>query len=145
MGYFSGTKKSCISVFYIRTKFQSTPYNNKHFRIRGGTVPLRTKGRDKGHEQSSASNEVRFYSYMIKSYKVSIIKLSVIHDRMEIFISVRRNLWICAICRLRSAIGRSRSAISGSTQCATNLQIAQPSLICASIYRCRLLLIGSLK
>ena len=58
---------------------------------------------------------------------------------------VRRNLWICAICRLRSAIGRSRSAIWGSTQCATNLQIAQPSLICASIYRCRLLLIGSLK
>ena len=40
MGYFSGTKKSCISVFYIRTKFQSSPYNNKHFRILGGTVPL---------------------------------------------------------------------------------------------------------
>ena len=48
---------------------------------------LRTKGRDKGQEQSPASNKVRFYSYMIKSYKVSIIKLSVIHDRMEIFIS----------------------------------------------------------
>ena len=47
----------------------------------------RTKGRDKGQEQSSASNKVRFYSYMIKSYKVSIIKLSVIHDRMGIFIS----------------------------------------------------------
>ena len=40
MGYFSRTKKSCISVFYIRTKFQSSPYNNKHFRILGGTVPL---------------------------------------------------------------------------------------------------------
>ena len=40
MGYFSRTKKSCISVFYIRTKFQSSPYNNKHFRILGGTIPL---------------------------------------------------------------------------------------------------------
>ena len=40
MGYFSRTKKSCISVFYICTKFQSSPYNNKHFRILGGTVPL---------------------------------------------------------------------------------------------------------
>ena len=55
-----------------------------------GKVPAkvyRLEGRDKGHEQSSASNKVRFYSYMIKSYKVSIIKLSVIHDRMGIFIS----------------------------------------------------------
>ena len=43
MGYFSRTKKSCISVFYIRTKFQISPYNNKHFRILGGTIPLNTK------------------------------------------------------------------------------------------------------
>ena len=62
------------------------------------------------------------------------------------------NLWICAICRSRSAICRSRSAICrsrsaicGSTHCATNLQIAQPSLICACIYRLRLLLIRSSK
>ena len=60
-------------------------------------------------------------------------------------IYVRRNLRICVICRWRSAICRSRSAICGSTHCATNLQIAQPSTICASIYRWRLLLIGSLK
>ena len=42
-------------------------------------------------------------------------------------------------------ICRSRSAICGSTHCTTNRQIAQLSQNCASIYRLRLLLIGSLE
>ena len=72
--YFSGTDEEGGYSAAVRMRL--------HSRTR-----LRTKGRDKGHEQSSASNKVRLYSYMIKSYKVSIIKLSVIHDRMGILIS----------------------------------------------------------
>ena len=72
--YFSGTDEEGGYSAAVRMKL--------HSRTR-----LRTQARNKGHEQSFASNKVRFYSYMIKSYKVSIIKLSVIHDRMGIFIS----------------------------------------------------------
>ena len=74
--YFSGTDEEGGYSAAMRMRL--------HFRTR---TRLRTKGRDKGQEQSSASNKVRLYSYMIKSYNVSIIKLSVIHDRMGILIS----------------------------------------------------------
>ena len=70
--YFSGTDEEGGCSAAVRMRLHSR---------------TRTKGRDKGHEQSSASNKVRLYSYMIKSYKVSIIKLSVIHERMGILIS----------------------------------------------------------
>ena len=72
--YFSGTDEEGGYSAAMRMRL--------HSRTR-----LRTKGRDKGQEQSSASNKVRLYSYMIKSYVVSIIKLSVIHDRIGILIS----------------------------------------------------------
>ena len=72
--YFSGTDEEGGYSAAMRMRL--------HSRTR-----LRTKDRDKGQEQSSASNKVRLYSYMIKSYKVSIIKLSVIHDRIGILIS----------------------------------------------------------
>ena len=58
--YFSGTDDEGGYSAAVRMRL--------HSRTR---ARLRTKGRDKGHEQSSASNKVRFYSYMIKSHKVS--------------------------------------------------------------------------